>query len=174
MKKLIFILTALLLFSCGSRKVEKSNTKKETKANEKEIVKNDLSINDNTKTTTVVKVNDSTKEEIEEIVIEADDKTKPAFHEGKELNNSKITKRKIKRNKALNSQTNTNTSNDIKTRDKGAKQSEKAQQTKKDEQIKNVNRKQFDILAFLISYWWIWLLIIIVLYLIKRFKLFGF
>lgn len=150
-------LLAFAFFSCGARKVEKQKESTETKTETKETIKKDLSINDNTKTITTITVNDTTKEEIEETVYLPIDNNKPIVIDNQTLNNTSLTKRKIKRNKALNSEINTNTSNDIKVLDKGTKQAETTQQNKTDKVQKQSEREQFNPL----SLWWLWILLIL-------------
>lgn len=165
MKKLLIILS-LFLFSCGARKVDKRETLEEIKTEHKDVVKTDLTIESNTKIETKILTDESTKEEIEETVISPIDGNKPAIYGKDTLNNVSLTKRKIKRNKAISSINNTNISNDIKSTDKTKETSEKTQQRKKTEATKQVDRKQFDFL----SYWWLILLIALAIYLFKKYR----
>lgn len=147
----------LLFFGCGAKKVTQHQEQKEVKTELKEVVKTDIVIDKSEITQTKVFVNDSIKEEIEEI-------------ENVNVDGSKTIKRKIKRNKAIKSESNTNTNLNEKTTDKTNKNTLQSGQTKESKQTKNLVREQFDPLAFIISYWWVWLICIIVLFLLKKYR----
>lgn len=159
-----------LFVSCGSRKVEKQRIKEETEKKEKIVVEHDITAYDNVTITSKSFAIDSTKEEIEEIEITPIDPLKPAYYENKKLDNTKLVKRKIKRNKATSQETNTNTQHDSKKQDKSKETSEKKEKGTKDQKGKQIERKQFDPLAFIINWWWLWLLIVLILYLVKKYK----
>lgn len=158
MKKITIIVLSLLLFSCGARKVEKA--KEETKTDTKETVKVNTDIETVKKEETKVNVivTDSTKEEIEETIIE-------------EIGKPKITQRKIKRSKAIKSTDNTNILANEKSSDKTTAVTEKQEQNKKSSEVKTVDKKQFDFIGQIIQYWWLWLSIILVIYLFKKYRL---
>lgn len=152
---LISWLFVLTLLSCGARKVEKTKEESVSKIESVSEEKKDVVVNTNLKTETKVILNDSTKEIIEETIVEADDKTKPAFFDGKELGNTKTTKRKISRNKAIKSESNTNTSLHEETTDKTHTIAKKSQQNKKNTTIKNTERES------LLKWWWISLILLV-------------
>lgn len=160
MKKYI-LLYSLILIGCGARKVEKHQTEKEVKTEEINIVKNDVEINNVLQTKTKVFTNDSIKEEIEEI-------------ENVNTDGSKVIRRKIKRNKAVKSESNTNTQLNEKTTDKTITDTKKQESTKESKQTKNIDRKQFDIIGLILSYWWLWILIILFYLVYRKFKGLGF
>ena len=170
MKKFITVLVIISLYSCGSRKVEKRNIEEKTEKKEKIIVEHDITAYDNITIKSKSFVIDSTKEEIEEIEVTPIDVKKPAYYDNTLLNNTKLVKRKIKRNKALKTETNTNTLHEGKSIDKSKETIQKEEQSKKNEKTKNVDQKQFDPLAFLIQYWWLWLIILFVIWLLKKYK----
>lgn len=170
----IVLFITYLLIGCGAKKVNKQHTEKEVKTETIDIVKKDIAIDTNVKTEIKSFVIDSTKEEIEEIEITPIDNLKPAIFEGKEITNTKVVKRKIKRNKALKSESNTNTQLNKKTSDKTTENKKKQEQTKESNKTKDLDKKQFDPLSFVISYWWLWLIILIVLYLLKKYRRFTF
>ncbi len=165
MKKLSVILSILLLISCGSRKSEINKQEKQSKIEQSETLKNDVVIDANIKIENTTKIDSVKNEIIEETIIEADDKTKPAYHDGKELGNTKTTKRKTTRNKASSIQNNINTSINEKSADKTIKTSQKKEQTKEAVKTKTTNR-EFSIFSYL----WILILIIIIWYLYKKYK----
>lgn len=169
MKKLTIIIS-LFLFSCGARKVDRRKIQEEIKTEQKEVVKNDVVIDSNTKIETKTYTDETNKEEIEETVVTPIDGNKPAIYGKDTLNNASLTKRKIKRNKDVKEINNTILSNDTKTADKTTKKSEKAQQAKNSEQTKNIDKKQFDIIGMILSYWWLWILIAIAIYLFKKYR----
>ena len=137
----LIIIAFVVLSSCGARKTE---------------LKKDI-VNDSTvKKEIKVVVTDSTKEEIEETIIETP--------------NKKVTQRKIKRNKAVKSNINTNILLNEKTIDKTTTNAKESKQNKTNQQTKNSDRKQFDIIGLLLSYWWLWLLIIILLWAYRKYK----
>ena len=176
MKKPILFLSYFylisILISCGARKVDKRQLQEEIKTDTKEVVKTDLTINDNIKIETHTIINDTTKEEIEETILIPIDHNKPAIFGKDTLKNGQLTKRKIKRNKVLKSEVNTNLSNDIKTVDKTTKQSEKTQQVKKNESTKNTHREQFSITELAIDLWWLWVLLFLIWYFRKKINIF--
>jgi hypothetical protein len=141
MKKTILLFSAILLFSCGSRKVQKSKTEDKTQ----------ISILDTSKTITtdntiinVVEI-DSTSE----LIIEPIDTTKEMVVNGKKYTNSRIKWKKTAKVKKL-----VENKNVVKTERKAVKidiKREKKLQTMKSE------RKS--------SYWWLlWFLLIIPIY----------
>jgi hypothetical protein len=141
MKKTILLFSAILLFSCGSRKVQKSKTEDKTQ----------ISILDTSKTITtdntiinVVEI-DSTSE----LIIEPIDTTKEMVVNGKKYTNSRIKWKKTAKVKKL-----VENKNVVKIERKAVKidiKREKKLQTMKSE------RKS--------SYWWLlWFLLIIPIY----------
>jgi len=140
-KDFVIGILALMLCSCGARKVEK--TKEVTEANKQETteIKNDVVTDSNVKEETRIVFTDSTKEVIEETIIETPGK--------------KITQRKINRNKALKTNSNTNTLINEKTTDKTNTNTKKQEQTKKIVQAKQSEREG------LIKWWWFPLIIVI-------------
>lgn len=153
----LLLLLSLTLFSCGAKKVTQHEEQKEAKTDLKEVVKNDIVIDKKENTIIKVFINDSVKEEIEEI-------------ENVNVDGSKTIKRKIKRNKAIKIESNTNTQLNEKTTDKTNKNTLQSKQTKESIKTKNLDRKQFDPISFLISYWWLWLIILLVLFLLKKYR----
>ena len=157
MKKTTIIALSLLLFSCGARKVEK--TKEEIKTDTKETVKvnTDIETVKKEETKLNVIVTDSTKEEIEETIIE-------------EVGKPKITQRKIKRFKAIKTIDNTNILNNEKSSDKTKSVAEKQEQNQKSTEVKAVDKKQFDFVGQILSYWWLLILIVFGFYLFKKYR----
>jgi len=147
-KKITIGILALMLCSCGARKVQKSKESTETKTEQTVITKNDMSVNTNVKVETNTKTIDSTKEEIEETIIEPIDKYKPTIYEGKSIDNGRIIKRKIKRNKAITTDNNINTSLNEKSTDKTTTDAKTQEQSKKNVQAKDVAQES------LIKWWW--------------------
>lgn len=173
MKKYL-LFASLLLIGCGAVKKNKTETEKEVKTETVETVKSDVKTESNVKTETVTSVNDSTKEVIEETVIAPIDNTKEAIYtdeDGKQtkLNNTTLTKRKTKRNKAVSEQKKENVINSKNTSDNTLKTTNNKSEAKEHSTVKNIDKKQFDPLAFIISYWWLWLLILIALYVAKKY-----
>lgn len=159
MKKFILILGSFLLFSCGARKVDKREELHTVKTDSSYIIKKDLTVNTNTKIETRIFTNDSTKEEIEEINYSPIDRNKPAIFTDelgnkRELNNISFTKRKIKRNKALKTESNIITSEDKKSVDR-SKESGNLKKRKED--------YSFEKHTFRESFQWYWIIFIILL-----------
>lgn len=169
MKKLLIIFS-LFLFSCGAKKTQSRSQIDEVKTESKEIVKNNLEITSNTKIETKVFTDEKTGEEIEESTFTPIDNTKPAIHGKDTITNGSLTKRKIKRNKTLSETKNANTSNDIKNVDKGTKERQKKEQTKAVKKESESERKQFDIVKQILSYWWILAVIIALRFIYKKYK----
>ena len=146
----------LLLCSCGSRKVNKSNT--EIKETEKiETIKVDSSkatvnIDSNTK---IVDSSDT-----EEIIFEPIDITKPMVVNNRTYLNARIATKKVKTNKVT-----TNDLNVSKTAQNSVKEVNKQQSSKEVKaEVKNTQTKS--------SYWWLlWFLLLIPIYLLyKRYR----
>jgi hypothetical protein len=144
MKTKLILLSTILLFSCGTRKVNKSDTKEET-----QIAILDTSKTE-TKTDTNIKVIDCT--DTDEITIVPVDNTKEIIVNGKKYFNVSLKHRKVKNNITTNKV------------DKVAKIEQKSVKTnvkaKKVIEVKQVERKGVSFLSF----WWLWLLIIIGIY----------
>jgi hypothetical protein len=152
MKKYTLIILVFSLFSCGSRQVQKSETKEDIKTEIKEVAK--------AETQTQTNVNVISVTENDEIVIEPIDTIKPMVVNGKEYKNARI---KHKKNKS-----NVIDKTIVKVDEKAVKTTEIKQETKKKESKKNTERKQ--------SFWWLlWLLLLIPIYWLwkNKFKLFG-
>jgi len=143
MKKIILI--ALILGSCGARKVD--NQKSLTKTAEVETTK----LIDTSKIEINTKVLDCTS--TNEVIIEPIDNTKPIIVEGKKFENVRFTKRKIK--------------NDILTTENKKQSTAVVFEGKKEvKQQIEVQHKEIERQS---SYWWLlWLLLLIPLYYIYK------
>lgn len=150
----------LLLCSCGSRKVNKSNTEiketakiETTKTDSSKVV---INIERNTK---IVDSSDS-----EEITFEPVDNTKPMVVNSKTYLNARISTKKINTNKVT-----TNNVNVSKTAQNSVKEVNKQQSSKETKvEVKNVDKKQFNFL----NLWWLLLLLIAIYLLYKRYRRF--
>ena len=147
----------LLLCSCGSRKVTKSNTEI------KEVAKTETTKVDSSKVT--VNIDSNTKivdsSDSEEIIFEPVDNTKPMIVNSKTYLNARISTKKVKANKVT-----TNDLNVYKTAQNSVKEASKEQSSKEVKaEVKNVDKKQFNFL----NLWWLLLLIPIYL-LYKRYR----
>jgi hypothetical protein len=150
MKTKLILLSTILLFSCGTRKVKKSDTKEETQ----------IAISDNSKTETItdtnIKVIDCT--DTDEITIVPVDNTKEIIVNGKKYFNVYLKHRKVKNNITTNKV------------EKVAKIEQKAVKTnvkaKRVIEVKQVERKGVSFLSF----WWLWLLIILMIYIGYRYR----
>jgi hypothetical protein len=149
MKKLLIILTFFII-GCSSRKVNKSDTKEET-----QIAILDTSKTE-TKTDTNIKVIDCT--DTDEITIVPVDNTKEIIVNGKKYFNVSLKHRKVKNNITTNKV------------EKVAKIEQKAVKTnvkaKRVIEVKQVERKGITFLSF----WWLWLLIILMIYIGYRYR----
>lgn len=134
MKKAILIISVLTLISCGSRKVQKSEVKEETKETVTETKQNNVKIETN------VKVIDS----VNEITFEPIDNNKPIIVNGKSYTNVKI-KHDKKR---------TETTSKTVLTDKGTTTKRSKKQAVKQAKTKEIERKES-----LTSYWWLILVI---------------
>jgi hypothetical protein len=151
--KYLFIL--LLLVSCGSRKVNKSNT--ETKE------KSEITIVDSLKKE--IKTDSSTEIQSNEFEIEPIDSIKPIIiidSQGKKtfyLNAKLKYKQETKRNKTLKNEL-------VQSSRKTNIKAEKRTQI----EVKQIERKE----SIITSLWWLWLLIILIItyYVSRKFRLF--
>jgi hypothetical protein len=149
MKKTILLFSAILLFSCGSRKVQKSKTEDKTQ----------ISILDTSKTITtdntiinVVEI-DSTSE----MIIEPIDTTKEMVVNGKKYTNSRIKWKKTNKVKKL-----VENKNVVKTERKAVKID-----------IKQEKKAQIKIIDKQASYYWLlWFLLLIpIWYFLRRYRI---
>lgn len=148
----------IFLASCGAKKIDQRHEEKEVKTETINIVKNDVQINKDVQTLTKVFINDSVKEEIEEI-------------ENVNVDGSKTIKRKIKRNKAIKTESNTNTQLNEKTTDKTNKNTLQSKQTKESIKTKNIDKKQYGILEFCKdNCFWIWIILLVILFILRKYK----
>ena len=145
---IVGLITAIVLTSCGSRKVQKSETKETEKTEIKTEEKTETKLTDNTKI-----VDTSTTDEIEIVPV---DNSLPFTINGKEYKNVKIRHKKSKNNITINK--------DVKVQHNAQK--EGLVTVKRDLIIerKVIDRKQ--------SYWWmLWFLLLIpVYYLWRKYK----
>lgn len=148
MKKTLILLSTILLISCGSRKTQQTKTDLKTR----KVVSDNSTIE--TKTDTNTKVIDCTfTDEVEIIPI---DNTKEIIVNGKVFKNVVLKHRKVKNNITTDKV------------EKVAKIEQKAVKTnvkaKRVVEVKQVDKPQFNYGAFVLSFWWLWLLIIAMVY----------
>jgi len=141
----IALITAIVLTSCGSRKVQKSETKETEKTEIKTEAKTETKLTDNTKI-----VDTSTTDEIEIIPV---DNTLPFTVNGKEYKNVKIRHKKSKNNISI--------VKDVKVKHNAQKRYLKTDKRDLIIERKVIDRKQ--------SYWWLlWFLLSIPAYYLWR------
>jgi lipopolysaccharide export LptBFGC system permease protein LptF len=132
---------AIFLTSCGSRKVQKSETKETEKTEIKTEAKTETKLTDNTKI-----VDTSTTDEIEIIPV---DNTLPFTVNGKEYKNVKIRHKKSKNNISI--------VKDVKVQHNAKKSGLVMVKRNKIIEVKQIERKE--------SYWWLlWFLILTPIY----------
>jgi len=142
---IIALFFAIALTSCGSRKVQKSETKETEKTEIKIEEKTETKLTENTKI-----VDTSTTDEIEIIPI---DNTQPITVNGKEYKNVKIRHKKSKKNITINK--------DVKVQHNAQKSGLKTVKRDLIIERKLIDRKQ--------SYWWLlWFLLLIPAYYVWR------
>ena len=142
---LVAIVTALIatiiLTSCGSRKVAKSETKEQEQKTEKITLETKTRVTDNTKI-----IDTSTTDEIEIVPV---DNTLPFTVNGKEYKNAKIRHKKSKNNITINK--------DVKVQHNAQKEAVMMVKRNKVIEVKQTERKE--------SYWWLlWFLLLIPIY----------
>ena len=141
----IALFFALVLTSCGSRKVQKSETKEQEQKTEKITLETETRATDNTKI-----IDTSTTDEIEILPV---DNTLPFTINGKEYKNVKIRHKKNKNNITINK--------DVKVQHKAQKEAVMMVKRNKVIEVKQIERKQ--------SYWWLlWFLLLIPAYYLWR------
>lgn len=142
------LIIGILLTSCGSRKVQKSETKENEKTEIKTEEKSETKVTDNTKI-----IDTSTTDEIEIVPV---DNTLPFIVNGKEYKNVKIKRKKSKNNISV--------AKDVKVQHKEEKSDLKVVKANKVVKEKQIERKQ--------SYWWmLWFLLLIPIYILyKKYK----
>lgn len=137
----IGLITAIVLTSCGSRKVQKSETKETEKTEIKTEEKTETKLTDNTKI-----VDTSTTDEIEIVPV---DNSLPFTINGKEYKNVKIRHKKSKNNISINK--------DVKVQHKAQKEAVMMVKRNKIIEVKQIERKN--------RYWWLlWFLLLIPTY----------
>jgi len=150
MKNITILLLAILLTSCGARKVNKSTTETKTETAIFETVKTD-----NVSETKKETVNDVVTDDFE---VEPIDTAKPI--EVIAPNGSKTTFK----NARFKRKTITDKTKHVETA-KASKTEQKSINTTISKQekatVKNVDRKQFSISEMLLDLWWLWLLLIL-------------
>lgn len=138
---ILALLGAIFLSSCGSRKVNKSETKEQEQKSEKITLETETRITDNTKI-----VDTSICDEIEIVPV---DNTLPFTINGKEYKNAKIRHKKSKNNISINK--------DVKIQHKAKKEGIVMVKRNRIIEVKQTERKE--------SYWWLlWFLLLIPIY----------
>jgi len=149
MKKTILLFSALLLFSCGSRKVQKSKTEDKTQIS---IVDTSKTITTDNTIINVVEI-DSTSE----MIIEPIDTTKEMVVNGKKYTNSRIKWKKTNKVKKL-----VENKNVVKTERKAVKIDVKRE---KKAEIKIIDKQAS-------YYWLLWFLLLIpIWYFLRRYRI---
>ena len=156
MKKLIYILVSILLLSCGSRKVNKSNLEQKKDSVSVVDVKTKIKTNENT----VENNNSKIDKTSDEIIIEPIDNNKEILVNGKTYKNVKIRNKKIKDN-SLHTNQKKVSKNALK---EEIKHSEQDVSTSKVFVEKKIEKKES-----LVKYFYI-LLLIILLYIIYKYR----
>ena len=150
MKTKLILISTILLISCGSRKVNKSETTEQSKVSIIDTSKITTNIDTNTK------VIDCTN--TDEVTIEPVDNSQPILVNGKTYKNVRFKTKKVKNNITTDKV------------EKVAKNKQKAvimtKESKKSVEVKQVERKQFNWL----SLWWLLLLIIAMVYLGYKYR----
>ena len=141
----IGLITAIILTSCGSRKVSKSETKEEEQKTEKITLETETRVTDNTKI-----VDTSTTDEIE--ICPVSDSL-PMVVNGITYKNAKIKRSKKKNNISI--------AKDVKFQHKAQKEAVVMVKRNKIIEVKQTERKE--------SYWWLlWFLLLIPIYFVYR------
>jgi ATP-dependent Zn protease len=165
-----FLLLLLWMTSCGTRKVQTSNTKKVDELEQKSIDKKDLTVQDTSNVKVTNKVESTDETTTEKKIYTPIDPTKPSTFiddkgNKKELNNTSYTEEKTSSKSNKKAKTNTETSSNTKIIDKGIKSSISKIKVKVESKNKESERT---------SLRWIWLLwlipIILIIYLFWKYK----
>jgi hypothetical protein len=144
------LLGAIFLTSCGSRKVNKSETKEQEQKTEKITLETQTRVTDNTKI-----IDTSTTDEIEIVPV---DNSLPFTVNGKEYKNVKIRHKKSKKNISV--------VKDVKIQHNAKKEGLVMVKRNKVIEVKQTERKE--------SYWWLlWFLLLIPIYFAyKKYKVY--
>jgi hypothetical protein len=142
------LITAIVLTSCGSRKVSKSETKEQEQKTEKSTLETETRVTQNTKI-----VDSSTADEFE--ICPVSDSL-PMVVNGITYKNAKIKRSKKKNNISI--------VKDVKVQHKAQKEAVVMVKRNKVIEVKQIERKE--------SYWWLlWLLLLIPIYILyKKYK----
>jgi hypothetical protein len=145
---ILALITAIVLTSCGSRKVAKSETKEQEQKTEKSTLETETRVTDNTKI-----VDSSTTDEIE---ISPVSDSLPMVVNGITYKNAKIKRSKKKNNISI--------VKDVKVQHNAQKSDLKVVKSNRIIEVKQTERKE--------SYWWLlWFLLLIPIYFVyKNFK----
>jgi predicted RND superfamily exporter protein len=157
MKKLIYILVSILLLSCGSRKVNKTNLEEKKDSVSVVDVKTEIKTNEK-----IVENNNSKIDKTsDEIIIEPIDNTKEIVVNGKTYKNVKITNKKTKDN-SLHINQKKVSKNALKQQIKHSKQVVSTSKVLKE---KKIEKKES-----LIKYFYLFILLILLLYIIYKYR----
>jgi hypothetical protein len=145
---ILALITTIVLTSCGSRKVQKSETKEQEQKTEKITLETETRVTDNTKI-----VDTSTTDEIE--ICPVSDSL-PMVINGITYKNAKIKRSKKKNNISI--------AKDVKFQHKAQKSDLKVIKSNRIIEVKQTERKE--------SYWWLlWFLLLIPVYILyKKYK----
>jgi hypothetical protein len=139
------LITAIVLTSCGSRKVAKSETKEQEQKTEKITLETETRVTDNTKI-----IDTSTSDEIE--ICPVSDSL-PMVVNGITYKNVKIKRKKSKNNISINK--------DVKIQHNAQKSDLKVVKSNRIIEVKQIERKE--------SYWWLlWFLLLIPIYILYK------
>jgi len=154
---LLIVTYTIILCSCGARKVSTSSSKEETKAETIDNSKTEKQIDTNIKTATTIKVDDKNEMVTEETTISPEDNTKEAFIIEKDgtkvvFSNIKKTVRKTTQKNNTQSQLSGNSEQVAKEIVKQQKSVNNTITSKKENSVKNVDRKSIPWYYFVIGF----------------------
>jgi hypothetical protein len=159
-----------LLVSCGARKVDKEVIKTDTTASISQIEKEKTSINKDSCSENKIEIKNNIITEEDEL--EPIDTTKPIEKidsDGKitKYKNTRIKHKKTIDNSQINQEQNVSESSSF--QNESEINNNQNLKSSSESSIKHIIKEQFNWSTFILSFWWLWLIIIIAFIIIKKY-----
>ena len=154
----LMVLLLCIIFSCGSRKTQSSSSETKT----------EFAIDQNTKLDSASYTKTEIKKDLlsDDVFIEPADTTKPIEITAPDGKVTKYKNARITHKKSVDKSTEVKTNKTAKTKVNNHHSTLKVADKK---QERTTDRKQFDFVEIILQYWWLWLLIIVAIFIYKKY-----